>query len=244
MISKPKVTAVIVFSVLIGLVVTPAFADGYRPRPVGPNPWADQRTGLYPEEVREVEAMETPAAEESLIDSSYNRVAGAAYITGKTITGTANAGGKTVLDTADAGGKALVGTAEAGGRTLGGAADAITGTAGAAYRTVVGGEEPSKELVVEEVQIEEVQIGEVQIEDIEIEEVAIEQPTEKNLFEASWDTLTGTADAIGRTFGAVYTSVFPVKEPKAEPEEPQARRHRFVPRYHGMVARRVAYRGR
>ncbi len=215
MISKPKVRVVIVLSVFMGLVVTPAFADRYGPAPEGANP--------------ESEVLEAPAAEESLIDSSYNRVAGAAYVTGKTITGTANAGGKTVLDTADAGGKALVGTAEAGGRTLGDAADAITGTAGAAYRTVVGGEEPSEEPMLEEVQIEE---------------VAIEQPKEKGLFEASWDTLTGTADAIGRTFSAIYVSVFPVKEPEAEPEEPQARRHRFVPRYHGMVARRVAYRRR
>jgi len=210
MISKPKVTAVIVLSVLTGLVFSPAFADRYRATP-------------------EVEAMETPAAEENLIDSAYNRVAGTAYITGKTVTGTAKAAGGKVLDTADAGGKAVVGTAEAGGRTLGGAADAVTGTAGAAYRTVVGGEEP--------------------VEEVQIEEVAIEQPREKGLFKASWDAIAGTAGAIGRTFGAAYASVFPVKEgeaeiEEAEPVEPQARRHRFVPRYHGMVARRVAYRGR
>ncbi len=226
MISKPKVTAVIVLSVLMGLVFSPVLAERYRST----------------EEIEEAEAIETPAAEESLIDSSYNRVAGTAYITGKTITGTANAGGKTVLDTADAGGKALVGTAEAGGRTLGGAADAITGTAGAAYRTVVGGEEPSKELVVEEVQIEEVQIGEVQIEDIEIEEVAIEQPKEKGLFEASWDAIAGTAGAIGRTFEAAYVSVFPVEEDEDEPEEPEGRTYRFAPRHHGMVARRISSR--
>lgn len=221
MISKPKVTAVIVLSVLMGLVFSPAFADRYRPAPEGANP--------------ESEALEAPAAKENLIDSSYNTVTGAAYITGKTITGTANAGGKALVGTAEAGvrtlgdaadasGKALVGTAEAGGRMLGGAADAITGTAGAAYRTVVGGEEP--------------------VEEVQIEEVAIEQPTEKNLFEASWDTLTGTADAIGRTFSAVYSSVFPVKEPEVEPEEPQTRMHRFVPRFHGMVARQIGYRQR
>ncbi len=153
--------------------------------------------------------METPAAEENLIDSAYNTVAGAADVTGKTITGTANAAGRTVLDTADAGGKALVGTAEAGGRTLAGAADAVTGTARAAYRTVVGGEEP--------------------VEERQIEEVAIEQPKEKGLFKATWDAIAGTAGAIGRTFGAVYASVFPVKETEArpveaEPVEPQTRR--------------------
>ena len=190
MISKPKVTAAIVLSVLTGLVVMPAFGDRYRPTPEGANP--------------EVEAMETPAAEENLIDSAYNTVVGAAYVTGKTITGTANAAGKTVLDTADAGGKALVGTAEAGGRMLSGAADAVTGTAGAAYRTVVGGEEP--------------------VEQRQIEEVAIEQPKEKGLFKATWDAIAGTASAIGRTFGAVYASVFPAKETEAEPVELQTRR--------------------
>ncbi len=208
MFSKPKVTAVIVFSVLMGLVFSPVLAERYRST----------------EEIEEAEAIETPAAEESLIDSSYNRVAGTAYITGKTITGTAKAGGRRLGDAADASGKALVGTVDAGGRTLGGAADAITGTAGAAYRTVVGGEEP--------------------VEEVQIEEVAIEQPKEKGLFEASWGAIAGTAGAIGRTFSGVYSSVFPVKEPEVEPEEPQTRRHRFVPRYHGMVARRVAYRGR
>ncbi len=247
MISKRTVAVGVCLSVVMGLVAAPAFAGRYQPTPEGPNRWEYQREELYPEETQEAEAMETPAAEENLIDSAYNTVAGAAYVTGKTITGTANAAGKTVLDTADAGGKALVGTAEAGGRMLGGAADAsgkalvgtaeaggrtlsgaadaVTGTAGAAYRTVVGGEESAQE---------------------RIEEVAIEQPKEKGLFKASWDAIAGTAGAIGRTFGAVYASVFPVKEPEAEieeaePVEPQARRHRFVPRYHGMVARRVAY---
>ena len=234
MISKPKVTAAILLSVLMGLVVTPAFAGRYRPMPAGPNRWEYVREELYLEETGEVEAMETPAAEENLIDSAYNIVAGTAYVTGKSITGTADAAGRTLGDAADASGKALVGTVEAGGRTLGGAADAITGTAGAAYRTVVGGEEP--------------------VEEVQIEEVAIEQPKEKGLFKATWDAIAGTAGAIGRTFGAVYASVFPVKETEAEPEpeepepeepkEPEARTHRFVPRFHGMVARRIPYRGR
>ncbi len=244
MISKPKVTAVIVLSVLMGVVFSPAFADRYRPTPEGPNRWEYVREDLYPEEIQEVEAVATPAAEESLIDSTYNMVAGTVYITGKTITGAANAtgealvgtaeaGGRTLGGAADASGRALGGAADASGRTLGGAVDAVTGTAGAAYRTVVGGEEP--------------------VEEVQIEEVAIEQPKEKGLFKATWDTIAGTAGAIGRTFGAVYASVFPVKdtedepeepEPEPEPEEPEARRYRFAPRFHGMVARRVPYRRR
>ncbi len=211
MISKPKVTAMIVFSVLAGLVLTPVFADRYRPTPAGPNRWKYEREELLAPE--EIEAMKTPA-EENLIDSTYNTVAGTTYATGKSITGTANAAGE-----------ALVGTAEAGGRTLGGAADAVTGTAGAAYRTVMGGEEP--------------------VEEEQMEDVAIEQPKEKNLFEASWGAIAGTAGAIGRTFGAVYASVFPVKEAEeAESVEPQTRTHRFVFRRHGMTARRVRYQRR
>lgn len=236
MISKRTVTVGVCLSVVMGVVVTPAFAGRYRATPEGPNRWEYVREEPYKEEMPEVEAMETPAAEENLIDSAYNAIAGAAYITGKAITGTANVAGKTVLDTADAGGKALVGTAKAGGRmlggaadatgrTLGGAADAVTGTAGAAYRTVVGGEKPAE---------------------VQMEEVAIEQPKEKGLFKATWDAIAGTAGAIGRTFGAAYASIFPVKEgevetEEAEPVEPQTRRYHFVPRYHGMVGRRVAY---
>lgn len=216
MISKPKVTAVIVFSVLTGLVFSPAFAGRYRPTPEGPNRWEYVREEMASEEI---EAMKTPAEKESLVDSTYNTVAGTAYAAGKSITGTAGAAGRTLGDAADA-----------SGRTLGGAADAITGTAGAAYRTVMGGEEP--------------------VEEVQIEEVAIEQPKEKNLFEASWDALAGTAGAIGRTFEAAYLSVFPVKEteedepeePEPEPEEPEERTHRFAPRHHGMVARRVRIR--
>ena len=183
MISKRAVAVGICLSVIVGLVVMPAFADRYRATP-------------------EAEAVETPAAEENLIGSAYNRVAGTVYIAGKTITGTAKAAGGKVLDTADAGGKAVVRThkagrktlrcaADASGRALGGAADAVTGTAGAAYRKVVGGEEPAEE--------------------VQIEEIAIEQPKEKGLFQATWDAIAGTAGAIGRTFGAVYASVFPVK---------------------------------
>ncbi len=93
MISKPKVTAVIVLSVLAGLVLTPAFAGRYRPTPAGANRWRYEREELYPEEIQEVEAMETPAAEENLIDSTYNAVAGTVYVAGKSISGTANAGG-------------------------------------------------------------------------------------------------------------------------------------------------------
>ena len=122
MISKPKVTAVIVFSVLAGLVFSPVFAERYRST----------------EGIEEVEVIEVPA-DESLVDSTYNRAAGTVYITGKTITEKTNSAGE-----------ALVGTAKAGGETLGDAADAVTGTAGAAYRTVVGGEEPVEEVAIEQ----------------------------------------------------------------------------------------------
>ena len=216
MISKPKVTAVIVFSVLGGLVFSPVFADRYRPAPAGSNRWEYEREELVP---GEVEAIATPAAKESLVDSTYNRAAGTVYITGKSITETANATGEALVRTHKAGRRTLGGAVDASGRTLGGAADAVTDTAGAAYRTVAGGEEP-------------------------VEEVAIEQPKEKGLFKASWDAIAGTAGAIGRTFSAAYASVFPVKEPEAEPVEPEARTYRFAPRHHGMVARRIPYRGR
>lgn len=225
MICKPKVRVAIVLSVFMGLVFSPVFAERYRTT----------------EEIAEAEAIETPAEKDSLVDSTYNRAAGTLYIAGMSVKRTADAAGEAVVDTAGAGGKAVIGTAEAGGKTverkaeaggraLGDAADAVTGTAGAAYRTVMGGEEP--------------------IEEVEMEAVAIEQPKEKNLFEASWDALAGTAGAIGRTFEAAYLSVFPVKEAEEdepdepELEEPEERTHRFIPRHHGMVARRVAYRGR
>ena len=233
MISKSKVTAVIVFSVLTGLVFSPAFAGRYRPTPGGANRWEYEREAMEPEEiveVEEVEVVETLAEKESLVDSTYNRAAGTVYITGKTITETTNATGEALVGTAEAGGRTLGGAADASGKALGGAADSVTGTAGAAYRTVVVGEEP--------------------VEEVQIEAVAIEQPKEKNLFEASWDVLAGTAGAIGRTFEAAYLSVFPVKETEEdepdepEPEEPEERTHRFVPRYHGMVARRVRIRQR
>lgn len=225
MISKRTVTVGVCLSVVMGVVVTPAFAGRYRATPEGPSRWEYVREEPYKEEMPEVEAMETPAAEENLIDSAYNAIAGAAYITGKAITGTANVAGKALVGTAKAGGRTLGGAADATGRTLGGAADAVTGTAGAAYRTVVGGEKPAE---------------------VQMEEVAIEQPKEKGLFKATWDAIAGTAGAIGRTFGAAYASIFPVKEgevetEEAEPVEPQTRRYHFVPRYHGMVGRRVAY---
>jgi len=215
MTSKRKLTILGSMSIVMGLVVAPLFAGGYRPTPEGPNRWEYRRQEPYREEAPKAQAVETPAAGENLIDSTY-----------KAVTGTAGAAGQAVLDTADAAGKALAEGAETGGKTLGDAADAVTGTATAAYRTVAGEEKP--------------------VEKVHVEEIAIEQPKEKGLFRASWDAITGTADAIGRTFGAVYASVFPVKEgeaeiEQAEPEKPQTRRYRFVPRYHGMVARRVAY---
>ncbi|MCD6394067.1 MAG: hypothetical protein J7M40_11235 [Planctomycetes bacterium] len=60
MISKPKVRVAIVLSVFMGLVFSPVFAERYRPT----------------EEIEEAEAIEAPVAEESLVDSTYNRAAG------------------------------------------------------------------------------------------------------------------------------------------------------------------------
>jgi hypothetical protein len=60
------------------------------------------------------------------------------------------------------------------------------------------------------------------------------------LFAATWGALSGTVNAVGKTFGAVLAAVVPV-EKEAAPEKPCGKasqlRYRFMPRFHGMSAR-------
>jgi len=60
------------------------------------------------------------------------------------------------------------------------------------------------------------------------------------LFAATWGALSGTVNAVGKTFGAVFAAVVPV-EKEAAPEKPCRKasqlRYRFMPRFHGMSAR-------
>ncbi|MBE0534761.1 MAG: hypothetical protein IH624_03765 [Phycisphaerae bacterium] len=66
------------------------------------------------------------------------------------------------------------------------------------------------------------------------------EPAGEGLFAATWGVVSGTADAIGKTFGAVYASIFPVQtERRSETRRDRTGQlqYRFAPRFHGQVAR-------